>query len=169
MWRISRSTPTSDGLARRGYGGRASRRNDKRRALARGLSGPLTPPGFPHRHRRGGRRGPTSGTWPSGVVSPTVRRRSADKAVNPPVAIPARRRAGGFGGRGGGAPRQPPCYTRGMRITRGQNHGRRSRKFNRDCTIRHPCLSTRSDSDVSGWRVKSNRLAGISNAVQRVR
>ena len=25
------------------------------------------------------------------------------------------------------------------RITRGQNHGRRSRKFNRDCTIRHSC------------------------------
>ncbi len=55
----------------------------------------------------------------------------------------------------------------GMRITRGPNHGRRSRKFNQDCMIRHSCCSTRSDSDVSGLRVKLNRLAGIRGAPVR--
>ena len=45
-------------------------------------------------------------------------------------------------------------------IHREPYHGRRSRKFNQDCMIRHSCLSTRSDPDGSGWRVKLNRLAG---------
>ena len=73
----------------------------------------------------------------------------------PPAASAARRKPGGQRGHG-----PPPASagdarsvaTRGMRITRGSNHGRKPRKSNQDCTIRHSCRRRRSCSSVLGWR-----------------
>jgi len=92
-------------------------------------------------------------------------RRHGERGRRPRPRDPPER--GSVGDRRAGVPRQPLGYTGGMRSTRGPNHGRRSRKFNQDCMIRHSCCSTRSDSDVSGLRVKLNRLAGIRGAPVR--
>ena len=43
------------------------------------------------------------------------------------------------GVRTGGVPRQPRGYTGGRRNNLSPNHGKKPRKFNRDCTICHSC------------------------------
>lgn len=48
-----------------------------------------------------------------------------------------------------------------QRSNQGLNHGKKSRKFNPDCTICHSCRFPRSDSIVSLWPEKRYRLAGI--------
>ena len=57
--------------------------------------------------------------------------------------------------------------TGSMRITRGPNHSRKSRKSNQNCTIGHSCCETASDSIRSRERENRNRLAGIPGIVTR--
>ncbi len=78
-----------------------------------------------------------------GFARPWPPRRGSGVGAPPPPAAPVAGRKRRV--RGGAAPRQPPAgdarsvATRSKRNVRGSNHGRRSRKFNQDCTIRHSC------------------------------
>ena len=55
--------------------------------------------------------------------------------------------------------------TGGRRNSEDANHGRRSRKFNQDCTICHSCCGAAFDSAVPQQRENGNRLAGPVGAV----
>ena len=49
-------------------------------------------------------------------------------------------------------PRDVPVFKPSRRNTRSLNHGRRSRKFNQDCTICHSCRWRTSDPNVPKYR-----------------
>ena len=92
--------------------------------------------------------------------SPRPRPRRRGSGGGAPRSPPLLRRAGNAGVRGGTAPRQPPQGTHGVwpqwskRNVRGSNHGRKSHKSNRDCTIRHSCRYRGSDPGALKWPEK---------------
>ncbi len=99
---------------------------------------PVTPRGLtrsrrPRRAVIGGASGRASGSWPPGGRS--------DPAEAGGTLTANASGAEFFRGSKGAEHPSPelPCYTRGMRNVRGSNYGRRSRKFNQGCTIRHSC------------------------------
>ena len=127
------------------------------------LSGGRSAPGETRMSRRS-----LNCTRPGTLRRVLVRRRPTTSRGNggdtPARAI--HRSAGTVRVRRDGVPRQPRCMTRGSRITNGQNHGRRSRKSNWDCTICHSCRWTTFGHVGSRKRESRSQLAGLPGMVE---
>ena len=134
-------------------------------------------PSSPRRSRPSSRLiGPSriTATGSSATTGASARLRPGDGARG--VEHPAARRSGGGPETGGQRGRGPPPASagdarsvapRGKRITRGQNHGRRSRKSNWDCTICHSCHWNTLGPIGSRKRENRSRLAGIRAFITR--